>query len=1460
MPVTSSPELYSSSAPPSFRPVLLRFGLPITGGLALAIGASWLVAWFLGVAAQWSTEGVITVKTNMALGQLLAGVALLLLGPASVSRKRRWAGGAAAVLVLLIGALTLSEHLFHANLGIDQLLATEAPGAAATASPNRMSFPGSSSLALLGAGLLALALQWRRIVPYFGLAVCLINLLPAVGYLYGIDKFYDLPRAGIAWPTVVALISLGLGLVLARSDGGPTAMLLGNDLGSILLRRLLPAMLLIPLVLGLLRIQGERLGLYGSATGSGLLAISVAVLFSLLLWPTAGRLSRLATEEAAARQKLRESEQRWVTTLASIGDAVMATDASGNITFMNEVAEALSEWPRQEAIGRPVNEVFRVENELTGTAMENPAMTVLRLNRVVEVANHAAMIGRRGGRIPVDDSAAPIRDAAGIMTGVVLVFRDVTERRAKERERAEALQREQAARQMAEDTASRLRKIEMVAETALAHLPLERMLRRLLHRVAEALQTDMAAILLLNEKTQMLEVRAALGLEEEVIGKMQIPLGKGVAGTIAQTGQLRIVEKLADADVFNPVLSQKAASLMGAPLVVEGRIIGVLHVDSKTPRKFTDAEAALLQVVADRVALTIDRKRAEEALLKSKELLDRFVQEAPVSLAMFDRNMRYLQVSNRWLAETGLPETERNILGKTHYEVFPNLPDHWKEMHRRGLAGESVKAGDDWVAADGQTHSINWEIHPWGDSGTETGGIIISFEDVTERKQAEQRIAHLASFPELNVNPIFEADLEGRITYTNPAAQQRFPELMKNATDHPLLQEWTAVVAALGNGDELTLAREIEMDGAVFRQDIHSVPEGKFVRAYHVDITERKQMEEALRASEERWSTTLQSIGDAVISTCAQGKVVFMNDVAQKLTGWRLAEAQGKDLDEVFNIIQEVTRTKPESPVSKVLRLGRVVGLANHTVLIRRDGAETPIDDSAAPILGREGKIEGVVLVFHDVTEQRQAEQALRSHAELLRLSFDAVIVWRLEGGIESWNLGAERLYGFTEKEAFGSFTHELLATVHPKPWPEIEAELRARGSWEGELCDRTRDGREVVVSARKQLIRGSDGIERVLETNRDITERKQMEEALRASEERWATTLQSIGDAVISTNAAGKITFMNDVAQKLTGWPLAEAAGKELRTIFNIVQEVTRRVPENPVSKVLRLGKVVGLANHTLLIQRDGNEIPIDDSGAPIRSRDDKIEGVVLVFHDVTEQRKTELALRNSERLATTGRLAASIAHEIHNPLDAIGNLLYLLQQNNKDETAREYIAMALQESARVVQMTKQMLSFQREAAKPVQVKIGEVLDSVVALYQRKIDSAGIKLENRIDYEGEFLAQPGEIRQIFANLLGNAIEASNRGRIRLHAYPGRDWSSGRRGLRVVVADNGPGIPPEVRGKIFEPFFTTKGESGTGLGLWITSGIVEKYEGAVRLRSTTRAGRSGTCFSVFFPFPVTTNL
>lgn len=236
--------------------------------------------------------------------------------------------------------------------------------------------------------------------------------------------------------------------------------------------------------------------------------------------------------------------------------------------------------------------------------------------------------------------------------------------------------------------------------------------------------------------------------------------------------------------------------------------------------------------------------------------------------------------------------------------------------------------------------------------------------------------------------------------------------------------------------------------------------------------------------------------------------------------------------------------------------------------------------------------------------------------------------------------------------------------------------------------------------------------------------------------------------------------------------------------------------------------------------------------------------------------QFQAQEVLRESEKLAATGRLAAIIAHEINNPLESLTNLLYLIESDKSlSDPARRFASAAAQEVTRTAHITKQMLAFHRQSTTPVEISLSEVLDSVVELYATKIEQSGITIQKQYDTAAIVKGFPGELRQVFANLLGNAIEAiGQHGVIRLHTFASREPSNARRsGVRVVVADNGVGISPENRSRLFEPFVTTKGERGTGLGLWVSSGIVKKHDGFIRFRTSTRTGRSGTCFSVFLP-------
>ena len=475
----------------------------------------------------------------------------------------------------------------------------------------------------------------------------------------------------------------------------------------------------------------------------------------------------------------------------------------------------------------------------------------------------------------------------------------------------------------------------------------------------------------------------------------------------------------------------------------------------------------------------------------------------------------------------------------------------------------------------------------------------------------------------------------------------------------------------------------------------------------------------------------------------------------------------------------------------------------------------------------------------------------------------------------------------------------------------------------------------------------------------------------LQESTQRLYTTLTSIGDGVIATDADGCVTFMNSVAERLTGWSLFEATGQPLTSVFQILNEITRQPEESPFDRVKETRRIVTLTNHTILLARDGREIGIDDSGAPIMDASGELTGVILTFRDITDRRAAEEArrllasivdssqdaiisrnldgtitswnkgaerlygyhaeevlnkslamllpnetgenfmdrekallsgdlqhleskrkckdgrvidvfltispihdnagrltgiatigrdvtgqkqaqeaLRTSEKLAATGRMAATIAHEINNPLEAVMNLLYLIETGtDSSDDVLKLATQAQTELARVAHIARQTLAFYRDSTRPVDVDLHEIIDSLLDIYKREIQDKGLAVSMQIEDGLTVHGFAGELRQVFANLIRNAVEAMQaKGSLQIR---GKKESDGR--VLITVKDSGPGVPASIQERIFEPFFTTKGVNGTGLGLWVTQGIVQKHGGVITVASPPNGGVSGAEFTILLP-------
>jgi PAS domain S-box-containing protein len=370
----------------------------------------------------------------------------------------------------------------------------------------------------------------------------------------------------------------------------------------------------------------------------------------------------------------------------------------------------------------------------------------------------------------------------------------------------------------------------------------------------------------------------------------------------------------------------------------------------------------------------------------------------------------------------------------------------------------------------------------------------------------------------------------------------------------------------------------------------------------------------------------------------------------------------------------------------------------------------------------------------------------------------------------------------------------------------------------------------------------------------REMSLREKHAREIHEREEWFRVTLTSIGDAVIVTNESGRIAFMNPVAESLIGTTFGRAKGSDISDVLAIFNELTGATSPDPVKKVVQEGRVVGLANHTVLKHADGHLIPIEDSAAPIHDNKGKLIGVVLVFRDVTNERRTQDLARKSEKLAAAARLSATVAHEINNPLEAVGNLIYIAKANpNAPPEIVRSLSIAEQELERVAHITRQTLGFYRESNEAEQIDIPALIESVFRLYSNKLNSKNIRVERKFCSCPPTLGVPGELKQVISNLVSNAIDAvAPNGKIFLRLQSVEDSNGGR--IQIVIEDNGPGIPTEHLDRIFEPFFTTKKDVGTGLGLWITKEIIERHGGTITVSSPNGNGpATGAAFVIDLP-------
>ena len=469
--------------------------------------------------------------------------------------------------------------------------------------------------------------------------------------------------------------------------------------------------------------------------------------------------------------------------------------------------------------------------------------------------------------------------------------------------------------------------------------------------------------------------------------------------------------------------------------------------------------------------------------------------------------------------------------------------------------------------------------------------------------------------------------------------------------------------------------------------------------------------------------------------------------------------------------------------------------------------------------------------------------------AALINSSHQPIISKDLTGKILSWNRAAVQVFGYEEEEILGQSMLRLVPPDFHHEENELQRKLRADEPIDPyETTWVRKDGRNVTVSVIVYPVRNETG--NVIGASKiacDISQRRRGDD----SRFRLAAIVDSADDAIISKDLNGIVTSWNRGAQRMFGFTADEMVGQSIRRL--IPEEL--QYEEEEILKKLRAGERVD-HYETTRRKKNGESIDVSVTISPIRDGAGHVTGASKIARDISDRKKIERMLIQSEKLAATGRMAATIAHEINNPLESVVNLIFLARQHSAESgKAHQYLLTAEEELERVSHIARQTLGYYKDTTTPVEVTLHSLIENVLAVYNPRLTALGISVDLRFNDLQRIVVSKGEMLQVFSNVIANAVDAMRHGgalkiSTRKLAGPTGD------GIQAVIRDNGTGIQQEHLEKIFEPFFTTKGNLGTGIGLWVARQLVERRGGQISVASSTEPGKSGTTITILIPLVI----
>ncbi|MDD8017518.1 MAG: PAS domain S-box protein [Bacteroidota bacterium] len=1215
--------------------------------------------------------------------------------------------------------------------------------------------------------------------------------------------------------------------------------------------------------------------------------------YGYILKPFDKRDVRAAVEIALYKHKAEEElreQRRWRSTiLRSIGDAVIATDKKGHVIFMNIIAETLTGWKERDVIGKKLSDVFIVINEETGKKLPNPAARVIKNRHPLSLTNHTILVARNGSRTYIENSGAPIFDESGKISGVVLTFRDVTERR----------------------------RVQDILNTN------ERRFRALVEKSTEAVSivdTDGTIQYTTNTTTAVLGYPA-----EEFIGKKIY-------------GFIHPHEQALYKSIFPKILQQHGK---GIPLQFRFRhkFGGWRWLDTMSTNLLNDP--AVNGIVVNFRDFTY-RKEAEERLShinKRLDLISRVTGEVIGSLPIQEQIQEMAaQVKNAFdvdtvivrlvndeesnlLAAVGIVENQITkklpsryglsglILSSRHAIAIKNLTEQFDDLYAQSLHVED-KTRSTFLSCAGAPlligHTVIGTIglytrttqREFTSTDLEHLQIVANhiavaaandrlFKEIREQnielgkhieeqakienllRESEERYRALVEYSPnaiaVHVNGIVKFVNQAAITLVGATSSDQLIETNVMQYVHPDYRSLvSARVSAVYSNEAVPSIEQkwVRLDGSIVDVEIVSIPflyQGQnAAQIIARDITERKRAEKTLQESEEKYRLLAETAKDIIVVYNIHGDISYINRTGLEYFGFAKEQYFNKNL---FDFIPEEYHDQLRHNFGEKVE-GFLGSRLFEIEIISTNGRRIPVEVSSNPIV-LDGELVNFLSIARDITERKQAEEALLESELRFRSLFenakDAVFIIDTKTGvIVDANAEAEKLLCRPRTEIIGSHHTQL----HP-PGRVDEAmsifreQILTLGEHPIEFEVIDANHKIIPVEIKSSVIRLDDNRIVAQGIFRDITERRQAEETIRKSEQKYRTLFEESKDGIYISTDGGKFVDVNPALVDILGY----ASKDELLNVDINTDIYFRPVDRDKFRQAIDAASYVKDLELSLR-KKDGMEVNVLLTSTVERGPDNTVLYYSGTIRDITVRKRLEQQLIQAQKMESIGTLAGGIAHDFNNLLAMILGTAELLKFKAADNPSIiSYIKKIIDASERGASISRQLLLFARpEQAelKPLSIAgvVEEVHDFLNHFFPKNITLSCVIDEKLAIIMGD----SGHVHQAIVNLALNAKDAMPNGgalTLGLHVVKGTvvrkriPAAENREYIAVTIRDTGVGMDEEVRGRIFEPFFSTKARGkGTGLGLAIVHGIVTLHHGFVDVE--TEKGK-GTSFALYFP-------